>query len=47
VRPRAAGATGSGPRWSLVVAIVLTALNLRTAVTSVGPLLDEVQAASG
>ena len=42
-----AGAVSSGPRWTLVVAIVLTALNLRTAVTSVGPLLAEVQAGTG
>lgn len=28
--------------WTLVLAIVLTALNLRTAVTSVGPLLSEL-----
>ena len=39
----AAAARGAAPRWSLVAAIVLTALNLRTAVTSVGPLLSEVQ----
>ena len=39
----AATARGAAPRWSLVAAIVLTALNLRTAVTSVGPLLSEVQ----
>jgi CP family cyanate transporter-like MFS transporter len=42
-RPGTAGAATSAPRWSLVAAIVLTALNLRTAVTSVGPLLSEVQ----
>ena len=42
-RPGTAGAATSAPRWSLVAAIVLTALNLRTAVTSVGPLLGEVQ----
>ena len=42
-RPAAAAARGPAPRWSLVAAIVLTALNLRTAVTSVGPLLSEVQ----
>jgi CP family cyanate transporter-like MFS transporter len=46
-RPAAAAARGSAPRWSLVAAIVLTALNLRTAVTSVGPLLSEVQAGIG
>lgn len=33
----------AGRRWSLVAAVVLTALNLRTAVTSVGPLLSQVQ----
>ena len=37
----------SRSRWTLVAAIVLTALNLRTAVTSVGPLLAEVQAGTG
>jgi CP family cyanate transporter-like MFS transporter len=36
-------AAAAGRRWSLVVAVVLTALNLRTAVTSVGPLLQQVQ----
>lgn len=35
--------TDRARRWSLVAAVVLTALNLRTAVTSVGPLLREVQ----
>lgn len=34
-------------RWPLVLAIVLAALNLRTAATSVGPLLDEVRAGLG
>ena len=34
-------------RWTLLLAVVLTAVNLRTAVTSVGPLLSEVQAATG
>ena len=42
-RPRTSGRPASARRWSLVAAIVLTALNLRTAVTSVGPLLAEVQ----
>ena len=37
----------SGARWTLVAAIVLTAVNLRTAVTSVGPLLSEVQSGVG
>jgi MFS transporter, CP family, cyanate transporter len=43
----AAPTPSAGPRWTLVAAIVLTALNLRTAVTSVGPLLAEVQAGTG
>ena len=47
VRPAAAAARTSAGRWSLVAAVVLTALNLRTAVTSVGPLLSEVQAGIG
>ena len=34
-------------RWTLVVAIVLTAVNLRTAVVTVGPVLSEVQAGIG
>jgi CP family cyanate transporter-like MFS transporter len=34
-------------RWLLLLAIVLAALNLRTAVTSVGPLLDEITAGLG
>ena len=46
-RPAAAAARTSAGRWSLVAAVVLTALNLRTAVTSVGPLLSEVQAGIG
>jgi len=33
--------------WLLVVAIVLAALNLRTAVTSVGPLLEQLSSALG
>lgn len=33
--------------WLLVLGIVLAALNLRTAVTSVGPLLDQLAAALG
>jgi CP family cyanate transporter-like MFS transporter len=43
VRPAAAPARSAAGRWSLVAAVVLTALNLRTAVTSVGPLLSQVQ----
>ncbi|MCW2723626.1 MAG: major facilitator superfamily 1 [Frankiales bacterium] len=35
------------PPWLLVAAVVLAALNLRTAVTSVGPLLDELQRGIG
>ena len=46
-RGAAPGGRAPPPRWTLVVAIVLTALNLRTAVTSVGPLLGEVQAGHG
>jgi len=38
---------GAGPRWLLVAALVLTALNLRTAVTSVGPVLDELERGLG
>ena len=50
--PQAGGAPSSertlpGPRWLLVLALVLTALNLRTAVTSVGPLLDELESGLG
>src|SRR3954463_1210976 len=33
--------------WLLVLGIVLAALNLRTAVTSIGPLLDQLAAALG
>ncbi len=40
---RPAPVATSARRWSLVAAVVLTALNLRTAVTSVGPLLSQVQ----
>jgi CP family cyanate transporter-like MFS transporter len=39
----APSATRLTPTWLLVAAVVLGAFNLRTAVTSVGPLLDEVQ----
>ncbi|MBG0812802.1 MFS transporter [Planomonospora sp. ID82291] len=44
------GRTGSATRsltWLLVLGIVLAALNLRTAVTSVGPVLDEISAGLG
>ena len=40
-RPTSSGR--SAPGWALGVAVVLAALNLRTAVTSVGPLLDELE----
>lgn len=40
------GKTGS-LAWLLVLGIVLAALNLRTAVTSVGPLLDQLSAGLG
>ena len=46
-RPATTAPRASAARWSLVAAVVLTALNLRTAVTSVGPLLSEVQAGIG
>lgn len=36
-----------GPAWLLVGAVLLAALNLRTAVTSVGPLLDELRSGLG
>lgn len=45
--PGTVAAASPARRWSLVVAVVLTALNLRTAVTSVGPLLSEVQSGIG
>jgi CP family cyanate transporter-like MFS transporter len=49
--PSTSAATQEGvrPRHALLVgvAIVLTALNLRTAVTSVGPVLQELQAGLG
>ena len=41
------GRTGHRRMWLLVVAIGLAALNLRTAVTSVGPLLDELRTSLG
>ena len=46
-RSPAAVARRNAPAWALVAAIVLAALNLRTAVTSVGPLLDELEAGIG
>ncbi len=42
-----AGRPGLRARLPLLVALLLAAFNLRTAVTSVGPLLDEVQAGVG
>lgn len=38
---------GGRPGWLLLLAIVLTGLNLRTAVTTVGPLLAELQRGLG
>ncbi len=43
-RPRAAARSGTG---LLLVGVLLAAFNLRTAVTSVGPVLDEVQTGVG
>ncbi|GHE47515.1 MFS transporter [Streptosporangium violaceochromogenes] len=43
---RTGGATGS-LTWLLVLGIVLAAMNLRTAVTSVGPVLDSVSSGLG
>ncbi|GAT68392.1 MFS transporter [Planomonospora sp. ID91781] len=45
-RRRTGDAAGS-LTWLLVLGIVLAALNLRTAVTSVGPVLDEISAGLG
>ncbi len=45
--PLAAAAHRSAPPWAMVVAVLLAAVNLRTAVTSVGPLLDELQSGIG
>ncbi|WP_449060847.1 CynX/NimT family MFS transporter [Planomonospora algeriensis] len=45
-RGRTGEAAGS-LTWLLVLGIVLAALNLRTAVTSVGPVLDEISAGLG
>ncbi|GLZ75284.1 MFS transporter [Actinorhabdospora filicis] len=42
---RAARAVGFS--WLLVAGVLLTAMNLRTAVTSVGPLLDEIRSGLG
>jgi CP family cyanate transporter-like MFS transporter len=47
---RTAAPTGTGrraPAWALITAVLLAALNLRTAVTSVGPLLDELESGIG
>lgn len=46
-RPVPASAPGRARVWLLVAGIALAALNLRTAVTSVGPLLDEIRQALG
>ena len=35
------------PGWALVAGVVLAAVNLRTAVTSVGPLLDQLESGVG
>lgn len=35
------------PPWALAAAVLLAAVNLRTAVTSVGPVLDELEASIG
>jgi CP family cyanate transporter-like MFS transporter len=45
--PGSDAAAGPLPRWLLVVALVLTGVNLRTAVTSVGPVLDELERGLG
>ncbi|MGC5011664.1 CynX/NimT family MFS transporter [Streptosporangium sp. DT93] len=45
-RGRTTGANGS-LAWLLVLGIILAALNLRTAVTSVGPVLDQITSALG
>lgn len=42
--PRGVQSKGrAAPTWALVSAVLLAAVNLRTAVTSVGPLLEELQ----
>ncbi|MEU0518951.1 MFS transporter [Streptosporangium sp. NPDC006007] len=45
-RGRAGGTTGS-LAWLLVLGIILAAMNLRTAVTSVGPVLDQISSGLG
>jgi len=42
--PRSSPAAPPHARWLLAVAVLLVGLNLRTAVTSIGPLLSETQA---
>ncbi|GGK64926.1 MFS transporter [Planomonospora parontospora subsp. parontospora] len=44
---RRTGEAAGSLTWLLVLGIVLAALNLRTAVTSVGPVLDEISAGLG
>lgn len=41
------GKTTGSLAWLLVAGIVLAALNLRTAVTSVGPVLDQIRSGLG
>lgn len=45
--PPSTARRSSAPHWLLVVAVVLAGVNLRTAVTSVGPLLDELERGLG
>ncbi|MGW4422731.1 CynX/NimT family MFS transporter [Streptosporangium sp. NPDC004631] len=45
-RGRTGGTTGS-LAWLLVLGIILAAMNLRTAVTSVGPVLDQISSGLG
>ena len=45
--PRVVRTGRRAPAWALLVGVVLAAVNLRTAVTSVGPLLDELETGIG
>lgn len=45
--PERTSARHAPPMWALVAAVVLAAVNLRTAVTSVGPVLAELERAIG